>query len=287
MSASLNILIVDGNRREVNELNRSLGGTASGEGYLATLHHLDPGIVATIIRPADDGPDCLPAGMQFTDFDGIAWTGSALNAYADEPAVQAQIPLARATVESGVPVFGSCWGMQIVAKAFGGEVRMCPKGREIGIGRHIRLNRAGVSHPLFAGKPANYSALTVHMDEVSIAPPGAVILAGNDHSHIQAFVMENDHYRFWGVQYHPEYTLAELAAIFRRYGDRLVSAGLFADTAALETMAADWAELHRNPARKDLAWRYGIDDDVLIPARRLTELKNWLERSVRPYVSQR
>jgi GMP synthase (glutamine-hydrolysing) len=232
----------------------------------------------TIIRPADDGPDCLPSGQAIGDFDGIAWTGSALNAYIDEDAVLHQLPLAKLTVESGVPVFGSCWGMQIVARAFGGQVRAAPKGREIGIGRMIRLNRTGVSHPMYRGKSDCFSALTVHMDEVSVAPEGSVILAGNDHSRIQAFVMENDGLNFWGVQYHPEYTLGELAAIFRRYGQRLIEAGLFADQGALDAMADNWMILHQTPDRKDLAWQYGIDDNALLPERRLIELKNWLAR---------
>ncbi|HBS24744.1 MULTISPECIES: type 1 glutamine amidotransferase [Thalassospira] len=274
------ILIVDGNRHEVNEFNRSLGGSPSGEGYEVALRRLDPELDVTIVRPADDGPDCLPDGVKLTDFDGIAWTGSALNAYIDEDAVLNQLPLARATVESGVPVFGSCWGMQIVARAFGGEVRASPNGREIGVGRMIRLNRAGVAHPMYRGKSVCFSALTVHMDEVSVPPKGAVILAGNEHSHIQAFVMENDGLKFWGVQYHPEYTLAELAAIFRRYGQRLIDAGLFADQGALETMATNWMTLHQDPDRRDLAWQYGIDNDALRYERRLLELGNWLKYSV-------
>jgi GMP synthase (glutamine-hydrolysing) len=287
MAQGLNILIVDGNRTDVNELNRELGGTPSGEGYANALRFLEPDIRTTIVRPADDGPDCLPTGQNLVDFDGIAWTGSALNAYADDPAVTGQIPLAKNTVLSGVPVFGSCWGMQIVAQALGGEVQPCPKGREIGIGRHIVLNENGASHPMYAGKPTHFSALTVHMDEVFKVPPGAVVLASNGHSDIQAFALENDQCRFWGVQYHPEYTLAELAAIFRRYGQKLIDAGLFADMEALETMAADWMTLHGNPDRHDLAWRYGIEKDVLMPERRLLELRNWLDRLVRPYVAAR
>lgn len=272
----MKILIVDGNVRAVNELNRSLGGTPSGEGYEAALKHLDPDLDITIIRPADDGPDCLPSGTKLSDFDGIAWTGSALNAYIDDEAVLNQLPLAKSTVASGVPVFGSCWGMQIVARAFGGQVRAIPKGREIGIGRMIQLTPEGVRHPMYSEKPACFSALTVHMDEVSVAPEGAVILAGNDYSDIQAFVMENDGLRFWGVQYHPEYTLAELAAIFRRYGQRLIDAGLFADQGALDRMANDWETLHNHPGRKDLAWQYGVDDNARLAERRMTELGNWL-----------
>ncbi len=114
------ILIVDGNRHEVNELNRSLGGSPSGEGYEAALRRLDPELDITIVRPADDGPDCLPDGVKLTDFDGIAWTGSALNAYIHDAAAVHQFPWARATVESGVSVFGSCVGNETDCRAFVG-----------------------------------------------------------------------------------------------------------------------------------------------------------------------
>ncbi len=282
---TLKILVIDGNLASVNQLNQSLGGSPSGDGYVAALKVLDPDIDATIIHPADDGPDCLPQGCALTDYDGIAWTGSALNAYADEPAVTNQIPLARASVESGVPVFGSCWGMQIVAQAMGGAVKACEKGREIGIGREILVNDAGRAHPLFNGRGPCFSAMTVHMDEVSSVPEGAVILAGNRHSAIQAFVLETKPYRFWGVQYHPEYSLAELAAIFRRYGQRLIDAGLFANQAALDAMADDWSILHHDTSRYDLAWKYGIGADTLTASSRLTELANWLAYQVRPYAA--
>jgi GMP synthase (glutamine-hydrolysing) len=44
--------------------------------------------------------------------------------------------------------------------------------------------------------------------------------------------------------------------------------------------AADLRALHANPARKDLAWLYGIDTEVLDPAHRRRELRQWLEVQV-------
>ena len=36
---------------------------------------------------------------------------------------------------------------------------------------------------------------------------------------------------FWGVQYHPEYSIAEIAAMARRYGEVLIRDGLVKDPA--------------------------------------------------------
>ncbi|MEG9884258.1 MAG: type 1 glutamine amidotransferase, partial [Hyphomicrobiales bacterium] len=232
-------------------------------------------------NPGNDSPDCLPDGAGLKDFDGIAWTGSAAHAYSDEPSVKNQISFARLGVESGRPVFGSCFGMQIVAQAFGGQVRASPNGREIGVGRKIRLSREGLNHPMYRGKPACFSALTVHMDEVAVPPKQAVILSGNEHSAIQSFVMEKDGFNFWGVQYHPEHTLETLAAIFNRdfpqLTPQIIKEGFFTSRSAIEEMSNDWITLHNNPDRKDLAWRYGIDKNILTPACHLKELANWLD----------
>ena len=84
----------------------------------------------------------------------------------------------------------------------------------------------------------------------------------------------------WGVQYHPEYTLGEIAATARRYGDALVQDELFNDTADLLAFSGDVDALYRNPGNRRLAWRLGLGPDVIQPSQRLAELRNWLEVQV-------
>ena len=47
-------------------------------------------------------------------------------------------------------------------------------------------------------------------------------------------VRANPHGRgtFWGVQYHPEYDFIDIAAVAERYGQTLVTEGMFRDTTA-------------------------------------------------------
>ncbi|MFG1375220.1 hypothetical protein V5F32_23900 [Xanthobacter oligotrophicus] len=52
-------------------------------------------------------------------------------------------------------------------------VRLNPKGREVGFGRRIRTTPEGAQHPMFAGKPPVFEAMTVHLDEVETLPEGA------------------------------------------------------------------------------------------------------------------
>ena len=92
---------------------------------------------------------------------------------------------------------------------------------------------------------------------------------------------------FWGVQYHPEYSLREIAAILGGRPDALVRERFFADTQAARAYAEDLRALDADPARREIAWRLGLGDDVLEPARRRTELINFIEFWVRPEKSAR
>jgi GMP synthase (glutamine-hydrolysing) len=40
--------------------------------------------------------------------------------------------------------------------------------------------------------------------------------------------------------------------------------------------------LHQNPARRDLAWRLGLDEQVTDAGLRQTELRNFIEHAVKP-----
>ncbi|MBD0276083.1 MAG: type 1 glutamine amidotransferase, partial [Acetobacteraceae bacterium] len=43
----------------------------------------------------------------------------------------------------------------------------------------------------------------------------------------------------------------------------------------------------REPCRRDLAWQLGLDEQVTDPALRRTELRNFVERLVRPAMEAR
>jgi GMP synthase (glutamine-hydrolysing) len=170
----------------------------------------------------------------------------------------------------------------VAATAAGGEVRLNPRGRELGMARGICLTTAGSRHAMFAGKRAVFDAIAVHRDEIHRLPPDATVLAGNALSAVQAAEIRHRNGVFWGTQYHPEYDLNEIAAVMLRHGARLIEAGFFADMPALLHYVDDLRTLHADPARTDIAWRYGIAQEVLDPAHRRLELRHWLETQVAP-----
>ncbi len=280
MSAA-RLLVVEGNTAEARARQVQFGGEAASEGYARLLREMFPHAVVDICYPADPGAN-LPDSGGLEGYDGIAITGSSLNIYNRDPAISQQIELLRSAFTTGTPVFGSCWGLQLITVAAGGAVRRNPRGREVGFGRRIRLTEHGAGHPLFDGKPTVFEAMTVHLDEVETLPEGARLLASNDHSVVQAAEVPVGKTMAWGVQYHPEYPFREMAAIFRRLSPSLVVEGFFLDEDEEEAFISDMDKLERDPTNHALVWRNGVDGAVISKELRTLEIRNWVQHQVIP-----
>jgi GMP synthase (glutamine-hydrolysing) len=187
----------------------------------------------------------------------------------------------------GTPIFGSCWGLQVLTVAAGGSVRKNPRGREIGFGRRIRLSDEGRKHPMYVGKADVFNAPTVHIDEVETLAPGTTVLASNDVSLVQSAEIRAGRATAWAVQYHPEYPLRELAVIVRRIGTRLIAEGFFTDEQEMHGFACDLDALDCYPASNRLAWRHGVSGNVLEKRLRTSEIANWIEFQVLPTRAKR
>ncbi len=281
MANSPRFIVVDGYTREGREGLKAGGATPAGELYSNMLKKCLPGAAVDVVYPAD--PDsALPKGAAIDQYDGIAWTGSSLTIYADDPNVTPQIGFARAAFEAKVPSFGSCWAAQIAVVAAGGRCAPNFKGREMGLARKIALTPQGRAHPLYHGKKSVFDAFISHEDEVTHLPPGGVLLAGNDHSQVQAVAVTYKGGVFWGLQYHPEYDLHELARLCFCRKQRLTDMGFFKDLDAAQDFVDKLEALHQDPGRKDLAWLLGIDEDVMNEDIRQAEVRNWIEHQVLP-----
>jgi len=177
--------------------------------------------------------------------------------------------------------------VQMACVAAGGDVQKNPRGREIGIARNIAPTEAGRSHPLLASRPAAFDAPAIHLDAI-VAPPGdCLILAANALTPVQAAEFRHEGGTFWGVQYHPEFSLTETATIMRRLAGLMAEEGFARTPAEAAAYADELAEIDRDRSRRDLAWRHGLDEEVLDETRRLTEIRNWIEARVKPLKSAR
>jgi GMP synthase (glutamine-hydrolysing) len=282
----LRLLFVDGNMRDTREGLRQSYGTAYGEAYAAEIAAIAPGIVSDICLPADEGAN-LPDGAGLESYDGIFLTGSALHIYDISPPVTRQIELMQAIYASGTPCFGSCWGVQIGSVAAGGTVTANPKGREAGFARRITPTEAGRGHKLLASRPASFDAPAIHLDTIALPAHGTTILASNAYSQVQAAEIKHNGGTFWGVQYHPEFSLKQIVAILDRRVPLLIAEGFCKDETSAKAWLDDMLTLDAEPDRQDLAWAHGLDREVLDTERRVTELRNFMEHRVKPHASTR
>lgn len=272
------LLLLEGNTADKRARGRELGVRSSSEIYAEAISAHFPAIALDVLNGADPG-EAIPGGLGWADYDGFVITGSSLHAYDQDFAVTNQIALVKDAAEAGLPIFGSCWGLQIAAMAAGGEVAFNPRGREVGFARKILLNQAGRAHPMFAGKSTVFDAPCIHYDEVVRLPEGATLLASNEHSMVQAAVIPLGRSKVWAVQYHPEFDLAQLVQLYTLYADDMVAQGFFANEAELVAYRDKIASLASGP-NPGLAWQLGIDADILDDRQRRAEIIAWIEREV-------
>lgn len=99
----------------------------------------------------------------------------------------------------GIPVLGICYGMQIMAHQFSGEV--APSGkREFGYSK-IEIKK---KTPLYDAVPQIQDVWMSHGDEVVALGDDFEVIASSDNAPIAAIA--HKHKPFYGVQYHPEVT---------------------------------------------------------------------------------
>jgi GMP synthase (glutamine-hydrolysing) len=274
----LRLLVADGDALAGRRRVAASSGAAAAESYSDVLRAIAPDAKVDICAPADQGAT-PPAPLD--SYAGVAITGSSLNIYKREAESLRQIDFVRELFARRIPMFGSCWGLQLAAVAAGGEVALNPRGREVAFARKIILTEAGRRHPMHKSRSVAFDAPAIHSDVVSRLPEGSIVTASNAMSGVQAAEIHFDGGVFWGVQYHPEYRLRDVAAVVRRYGDRLVAEGFFVDIAELERFAADLEVLEVQSGRRDIAWRLNLGEEILEESVRWTELSNWIASLVR------
>ena len=287
MPDSLRFLVAESETASDRERRRESTGRSSGESYIAALHRVCPEAECELVRPVEAQRSACPA-YSLADYDAVFLAGSPMHVYKETPEVRRQLEFMRAVFEAATPSFGSCAGLQVAVAAAGGTVRENRRGHEVAFARRIMMTEAGHSHPLLAGRPSVYDAAAIHSDEVDLLPPqGATLLATNGVTRVQAAEVRFGDGVFWGVQYHPELPLPEIADALRRQGDDLIDQGLARSGDDVEAYAALIEALGLEPDRRDLAWRLGLDEQVANPKLRQTELRNFIERLVLPTRSRR
>lgn len=181
-----------------------------------------------------------PAGR----YDGVILTGSLDSVTTWTPWMQATAAWALAAARSR-PVLGVCFGHQLLARALGARVERNPRGPEAGT-VHVAVTDAGRSDPLFRGLPHRLHVQAAHEDHVAWLPAGAVRLAWNERTPVQAFAA-GDAIR--AVQFHPEFDAARCRSVTesshatldeRVPGGCSAALGSIRETPAAERVLENW-----------------------------------------------
>jgi GMP synthase (glutamine-hydrolysing) len=124
---------------------------------------------------------------------GIILSGGPASVYAEDAP---QLP--DWVLERRLPVLGICYGMQLLARAFGGDVAPASR-REYGPAS-ITVDPDHTSSGLFAGLDGQLDVWMSHGDHINALPDGFESLASSPNSPVAAMGRE----KLVGLQFHPE-----------------------------------------------------------------------------------
>jgi GMP synthase (glutamine-hydrolysing) len=170
----------------------------------------------------DEG-DSLPPWQDFVAI--VAMGGPmSVNDDAELPWLTAEKQAIAEAVRAGVPYWGSCLGVQLLAAALGARVYSGTQP-EVGV-LPVALTDEGQADPVFEGLPPEFLTLQWHGDTFDV-PEGGVLLASSPAFPNQAFRVGRAAY---GVQFHVEVTdqmAREWAQVpaYAEYADRVLGAG--------------------------------------------------------------
>jgi GMP synthase (glutamine-hydrolysing) len=118
----------------------------------------------------------------------------------------------RNAMDEQLPLFGVCYGHQLMSHALGGRVDYLPGGREIGT-QPIELSRGHEDDPLTRVLRGSFRAHTTHEQSVLEPPPDATALARSARDPHQLLRYSSNAV---SVQFHPEFNAEVMRAYIRR-----------------------------------------------------------------------
>lgn len=140
-------------------------------------------------------------------YDGVIVSGSEKGVYDDTEWIEPLRENLLAQRAEGTPIFGICFGHQIMADTFGGKAEKADTGYVVG---GQTFDMAGASTP----------AYVAHQDQVTKVPPGAKIIASAPYCPVAALAYDGP---ALSVQFHPEYGAAFMKDLIATFGPSLAS----------------------------------------------------------------
>ncbi|WP_298864928.1 type 1 glutamine amidotransferase [uncultured Sulfitobacter sp.] len=141
------------------------------------------------------------------DFDGLLVTGSPASIHDDAEWIGHLESIVREAAGKKIPMFGACFGHQVIAKALGGDVIDNPNGWVLG-----RIETQ------FLPQRTSVTLYAAHKEQVVSLPNSARIVARTPGCEIAGFAI-GDH--VLTTQYHPEMTGPFIAALLDAFAEEI------------------------------------------------------------------
>lgn len=148
------------------------------------------------------------------DCDAYLISGSPAGVHDDLPWIHALEAFIIQLHQRKKKLIGVCFGHQLIAKVFGGEVGLSSKGWGIGVSQ----NQVTQTKPWMTPECAQFNILASHQDQIIKLPKQAEILASNAHCEYYLLQWTED---MISIQGHPELNKTFLKALMDSRKDRI------------------------------------------------------------------
>ncbi len=170
-------------------------------------------LIARRVREAHVYSEIVPRTMPFAEILAKGPKAIILSGGPASVHVEGAPSVDPALYDSGVAIFGICYGAQLLARDLGGMVA------KTGRGEYGRTDlTVGTTGPLFREQPASQPVWMSHFDTITKAPAGATVFASTGDTPAAAF--GDPERRIYGVQFHPE-------VVHTEHGQDMLKAFLF------------------------------------------------------------
>ena len=257
------ILLVEGNLREENQSFTDGGIKTHTESLKDSISFFTNKLELDVVNPSSD-KNLSEVTEDLTKYDGMIWGGSSLNIYNDTVEIRRQLDFMRECQKKIKNILAICWGLQVAVTVAGGIVKRCNKGAHRGIAHNVKINKNGLSHPLYKNKNEIFNTPAFNFDEVATLPNNSILLSSNKINNVMGINFKCGVSDIWGIQYHPEITYDKMITLIHFRKDRLLNNKAFIDEDEINSHVKMIAE----------------ENKITNKDNRMKELENWLNKII-------
>ena len=257
------ILLVEGNLREENQSFTDGGIKTHTESLKDSISFFTNKLELDVVNPSSD-KNLSEVTEDLTKYDGMIWGGSSLNIYNDTVEIRRQLDFMRECQKKIKNILAICWGLQVAVTVAGGIVKRCNKGAHRGIAHNVKINKNGLTHPLYKNKNETFNTPAFNFDEVATLPNNSTLLSSNEINNVMGINFKCGVSDIWGIQYHPEITYDKMITLIHFRKDRLLNNKAFIDEDEINSHVKMIAE----------------ENKITNKNNRMKELENWLNKII-------